>query len=56
MGGPRADLSIDTGVSSVIDIVRKSGTEQNGKFLNIHVPGMEKTERLNDYDGEEIPW
>jgi len=37
-------------------MVRNITTEQNGKFLNIHVPGWEENPGFNQYDGKEVPW
>lgn len=37
-------------------MVQKARPAQNGKFFNIHVPGWERAEGLNQYDGEEVPW
>lgn len=57
MGGPNvADLAVETGAKAVIDLVNKSDVSYNGKFYNIHVPGWEHHEGVNQYDGEEIPW
>jgi hypothetical protein len=56
MGGSRADLPPATGAKAVLDIVQKSTPSQNGKALNIHVPGWEENEGLNQYDGKEVPW
>lgn len=56
LGGPRADLDVETGAKSVVDVVQKANPEQNGKFLNIHVPGWEEAEGLNQYGGGELPW
>ncbi|PYI09729.1 NAD(P)-binding protein [Aspergillus sclerotiicarbonarius CBS 121057] len=51
-----ADLPVGTGVEGVLGMVRSSGVEANGKFLNIHVPGWENNPGLNQYDGKELPW
>ncbi|KAH1270745.1 hypothetical protein KXV18_001129 [Aspergillus fumigatus] len=56
MGGSRADLPPATGAQGVLDIVQKTTPSQNGKALNIHVPGWEENEGLNQYDGKEVPW
>ncbi|KAF4165673.1 hypothetical protein CNMCM6936_007626 [Aspergillus lentulus] len=56
MGGSRADLPPATGAKAVLDIVQKATPSQNGKALNIHVPGWEENEGLNQYDGKEVPW
>lgn len=51
MGGDIADLDIEIGVKELTRIILESGQEQNGKFVNIQVPGQE-----NIYNGGEIPW
>lgn len=56
MGGPRADLAPDTSADAIIDMARNATAEQNGKFLNIRVPGWEETKGFNQYNGEVIPW
>ncbi|EAW25640.1 putative short chain oxidoreductase (CsgA) [Aspergillus fischeri NRRL 181] len=56
MGGSRADLPPATGAQAVLDIVQKATPSQNGKVLNIHVPGWEENEGLNQYDGKGVPW
>jgi NAD(P)-dependent dehydrogenase (short-subunit alcohol dehydrogenase family) len=55
-GGSRADLPPATGAKAVLDIIQKATPSQNGKFLNIHVPGWEENKGLNQYDGKEVPW
>ncbi|KAF3402003.1 hypothetical protein F1880_009925 [Penicillium rolfsii] len=56
LGSSRADLPVETGAEKVLDIVQQTGTHQNGKFLNIHVPGWENAPGINQYDGEEVAW
>ncbi|KAJ5878389.1 hypothetical protein N7455_001854 [Penicillium solitum] len=56
LGGSRADLPVEVGAEKVLDIIQKATPEQNGKFVNIHVPGWETREGPNQYDGKEIPW
>ena len=56
LGSQNADLEVGTGVRAMIDLVLKSGRDQNGKFLNIHVPGWEGAPGPNQYDGKELPW
>ncbi|KAJ5773758.1 hypothetical protein N7457_008654 [Penicillium paradoxum] len=56
LGGRRAHLSAETGAEKVVDIIQKATPEQNGKFINIHVPGWEVPEGADQYDGKEIPW
>jgi len=49
-----ADFEVGIGVAELKRIILISGKEQNGKFLNIHVLGQEKSR--GRYDGGEIPW
>ncbi|CAG8891919.1 unnamed protein product [Penicillium egyptiacum] len=56
LGGHRADLSVEVGAEKVLDIIKKATPEQNGRLVNIHVPGWETREGPNQYDGKEIPW
>lgn len=50
LGGEHADLPVETGVKSVLEILSSVGREDNGQFFNIEVPGWEK------YQGEKVPW
>ncbi|KAM3498723.1 hypothetical protein MY10362_007973 [Beauveria mimosiformis] len=56
MGSQAADLDVTTGVNALKDLTLSVTKESNGKFYNIHVPGWEKTDGPNQYDGAEIPW
>ncbi|KAL4890645.1 hypothetical protein BDV59DRAFT_183873 [Aspergillus ambiguus] len=56
MGGSHADLPVATGAEAVVNIMMNATSEQNGKFLNIHVPGWENNPGPNQYDGKEVPW
>ncbi|KAM3502499.1 hypothetical protein MY11210_009045 [Beauveria gryllotalpidicola] len=56
MGSQDADLDVTTGVNALKDVILSATTESNGKFCNIHVPGWEKADGPNQYDGAEIPW
>ncbi|KAJ5110536.1 hypothetical protein N7532_001071 [Penicillium argentinense] len=56
LGSQRADLPVETGAEKVVDIVLKTGPHQNGKFVNIHVPGWEKAPGPNQYEGKEVEW
>ncbi|KAF2197873.1 short-chain dehydrogenase-like protein [Delitschia confertaspora ATCC 74209] len=56
LGGPSADLTIEQGSNAVSDIVLRVTKEDTGKFFNIHVPGWEHAEGLNQYAGENVPW
>lgn len=56
LGGDSADLSVEQSSNAVLDIIFRATTADNGKFFNIHIPGWEKAEGLNQYDGAEVPW
>ncbi|KAL0263381.1 hypothetical protein SLS55_002361 [Diplodia seriata] len=56
LGGSTADLTIEQGSKAVTDIVFRVGKEETGKFFNIHVPGWEHAEGINQYDGANPPW
>ena len=49
-----ADLEVEVGVKELKRIMLESIEAQNGKCVNIHVPGMEDS--VGRYDGGEIPW
>lgn len=50
LGGEMADLTVDVGVKELKRIILQADKSQNGKFVNIRVPGMDQ------YKGEEVPW
>jgi hypothetical protein len=54
MGGVGADLDVDVGVMEIKRLIFESTTKDNGRFLNIRVPGWE--ESYGQYDGKEISW
>ncbi|RJE20294.1 short chain oxidoreductase CsgA [Aspergillus sclerotialis] len=56
LGGKTADLSVEQSSQAVLDIIFRATTAENGKFFNVRVPGWEKAEGLNQYDGAEVPW
>jgi len=56
LGGEFADLTVEQSVNAILDVVFNSTQANNGKFMNIHVPGWEKSEGINQYNGGEIPW
>ncbi|CAG8181108.1 unnamed protein product [Penicillium salamii] len=56
LGSARADFSVETGAEKVLDIIQRANPEQNGKFINIHIPGWEAGDGADQYDGNEIPW
>ncbi|KAI3007358.1 hypothetical protein CBS147346_3167 [Aspergillus niger] len=56
LGGDRADITAEQSVQGLLDIIVPATHADNGKFFNIRVPGWEKAEGLNQYDGAEVPW
>ncbi|RDH30296.1 hypothetical protein BDQ94DRAFT_148811 [Aspergillus welwitschiae] len=56
LGGDRADITAEQSVQGLLDIILPATQADNGKFFNIRVPGWEKAEGLNQYDGAEVPW
>ncbi|OJJ70131.1 hypothetical protein ASPBRDRAFT_156701 [Aspergillus brasiliensis CBS 101740] len=56
LGGDRADITAEQSVQGLLDIILPATPADNGKFFNIRVPGWEKAEGLNQYDGAEVPW
>ncbi|KAK5109026.1 hypothetical protein LTR62_007574 [Meristemomyces frigidus] len=54
LGGEYADLQPEVGVAELKRIILEAKPAMNGKFVNIHVPGME--EAHGRYDGGEVPW
>lgn len=56
MGGEWAQLDVETSIKGVLEIVDKDVSEINGKFLKIHIPGIENAEGFHQYDGTEMPW
>lgn len=55
LGSSYADLEPAVGVKEVLRIMNETTPKQNGKFLNIHVPGWEEKHPAY-YNGEEVPW
>lgn len=56
LGGPTADLTVEQGAKATADVVFRVTEKDTGKFFNIHVPGWEEAEGLNQYAGENPPW
>jgi hypothetical protein len=54
LGSQNADLEPEVGVADTKRIIVEADKSQNGKFLNIHVPGWE--DKWGRYDGKEIEW
>ncbi|KAJ6023742.1 hypothetical protein N7540_004539 [Penicillium herquei] len=56
LGGDGADLPVEIGAEKTVDIIQNLSPSQNGKFLNIHVPGWENAQGNNQYPGGETGW
>lgn len=54
LGGEQADFDVSVGVKETKRIILEATTAQNGKFVNIHVPGHENA--WGQYDGKEVSW
>lgn len=54
LGTDYGDFTVDVGAAEIKRIILASSPAQNGKFLNIHVPGHENAP--GRYDGKEIEW
>ncbi|KAK4553124.1 hypothetical protein LTR86_009851 [Recurvomyces mirabilis] len=54
LGGDYADFPVEVGVTELKRIILEADKSQNGKFVNIHVPGQEQA--WGRYDGKEIEW
>lgn len=53
--GGHGDFEVAVGVNEVKRIILETTTKQNGRFVNIHVPGWECAVP-GKYDGGELPW
>ncbi|KAF2138181.1 uncharacterized protein K452DRAFT_235146 [Aplosporella prunicola CBS 121167] len=56
LGGEAADLTIEQSTKSITDILARVDAKDNAKFFNVHVPGWEHADGLNQYDGACPPW
>lgn len=56
IGTEYADLDVETGVKSVVEIILSADKSSNGRFRNVHVAGYENVEGPNKYDGKDIAW
>lgn len=54
MGRESADLPVSVGAAEVKRMILEATPAWNGKYMNIHVPGMENS--YQQYDGAEISW
>lgn len=51
LGTDYADLPMETALQPILELVQRIKQEDNGKFLDVRVPGWEKT-----YPGGEVAW
>ncbi|KAJ4260536.1 hypothetical protein NW762_007277 [Fusarium torreyae] len=56
LGGSIADLEVETGVNASLDVILNVTKEDNGKALNIKVPGFENSPMPDHYEGGQFPW
>ncbi|EXJ95963.1 hypothetical protein A1O1_01088 [Capronia coronata CBS 617.96] len=56
LGGKDAHLPVEVGSKAVLDILDMATKEQNGKFLDIHLPDFPSEGGVKLYQGGEIPW
>jgi len=56
LGSQAADLPVEVGAEKTLDKILAAGKEQNGEYLNIHVPGWENAPGPNKYDGKFPGW
>ena len=54
LGTDYADFDVEVGATETKRIILEADKVQNGKFVNIHVPGYENAH--GHYDGKEVPW
>jgi hypothetical protein len=55
-GGDRAQIDVETSVNALFDIIDTVTTKDNGKFLDVRVPGWEEAPGPNHYLGGEAAW
>jgi hypothetical protein len=53
---PTADITEAEAAKGTMDKIRDATKGDNGTFRMIEVPGWEKAEGLNQYDGGIRPW
>lgn len=51
-----ADLTVEHGAERVLAVLDESTTANNGKFLDIHVPGWDPAGKVSGYLGNDLPW
>lgn len=50
-------MTIEQSANAILNVVFNSTPQaNNGKFMNIHVPGWERSEGINEYNSGEILW
>ncbi|OQO07941.1 hypothetical protein B0A48_06733 [Cryoendolithus antarcticus] len=55
-GGGVAQLTAEQGAEAVEEIIREATKEDNGKFVNIRVPGYKFGGTIEAYPRGEMPW
>nr|OQO17269.1 hypothetical protein B0A51_17278 [Rachicladosporium sp. CCFEE 5018] len=55
-GGDVAQLTAEQGAEAVVEIIREATKEDNGKFVNIRVPGYKFGGTIEAYPRGEMPW
>ncbi|KAF4943666.1 hypothetical protein FSARC_14860 [Fusarium sarcochroum] len=56
LGGSTADLDLETGVNASLDVIFNVKRKDNGKALNVKVPGFENSPMPDHYEGGQFPW
>ncbi|EGD85738.1 hypothetical protein H112_06657 [Trichophyton rubrum D6] len=56
LGGEQADLTVSQSSPAVLKIVSTASKADNGKFLNVLVPGWENHAGPDKYDGTQPDW
>lgn len=56
LGGEQADLTVSQSSPAVLKIVSTVNKADNGKFLNVLVPGWENHAGPDKYDGAQPDW
>ncbi|KAM5442948.1 hypothetical protein MferCBS31731_001821 [Microsporum ferrugineum] len=56
LGSEHANLTVSQSSPAVLDIVSNVSKADNGKFLNVLVPGWENYDGPDPYNGAQLPW
>ncbi|EFR02110.1 short-chain dehydrogenase/reductase SDR [Nannizzia gypsea CBS 118893] len=56
LGGEHAFLTVSQSSAAVLKILFTATKADNGRFLNVLVPGWEVTDGPENYDGAQPPW